>query len=241
MNAPVPQHSSPSAEFSESLAAAKRETRREIKARLRDLAVDRAESAAAIYRNLASLPAFRDAAVLGVYLDFGTEAPIRPFLPTLFFRRNAEAANSGDDATAASKTPRTVAVPFCDGPELRFYRIDAPTFDAETGAPVFSNLEPGAFGILEPTAALRSDPNRAVAPSSFDVLLVPGLAFDANGGRLGRGAGFYDRFLPLLLPKTRLFGIAFDAQIVNRVPTTPLDFAVDAVVTPTQILTAALR
>lgn len=216
--------STASALEAETVAAAKREARRQMKTRLKNLVVDRAAVADALLRRLVSLPAFRDAAVVGVYLDFGTEVPTRPFLPALF---------------AQDAPPKIVAVPFCDGERLQFYRVDAPTFDAATDEHVFSNLAPGAFGILEPNETLRSDPSRRVAPSEFDVLLVPGLAFDANGGRLGRGAGYYDRFLPLLPPKTRLFGLAFDEQIVAQVPTTPLDFAVDAVVTPTRILTRA--
>ncbi len=66
----------------------------------------------------------------------------------------------------------------------------------------------------------------------LDLALVPGLAFDAQGHRLGRGKGHYDR---LLAGFTRMkIGVAFDFQIVTEVPREPHDVALDAVVTPTR-------
>ena len=67
-------------------------------------------------------------------------------------------------------------------------------------------------------------------------MLVPGVAFDRDGRRLGYGGGYYDRLLPLLSrDATRIAG-AFDLQIVDRVPAGPHDVAVDAIVTETQTL-----
>lgn len=77
-------------------------------------------------------------------------------------------------------------------------------------------LAEGRWGIAEPPA---SEP--AVALSRGDLVLLPGVAFDRKGGRLGRGGGWYDRSLPSDV--CALFGVAFRFQIVDRVPCTALD------------------
>ena len=191
------------------IAAAKKNARQAMKNRLRALQFDRLAVAAKIFRNLDRLPNFADAQTLGVYLDFGFEAPIRPFLPRLFEREG-----------------RVVAVPRCVGRELDFYRLEAPRFldrevadadfldrDAFSPERLFrlTGLTSGAFGIWEPLP----NPSRLVAPDAFDIVLVPGLAFDLDGGRLGRGAGFYDRFLSTLPPTPRLVGVALDEHVLG--------------------------
>ncbi len=65
----------------------------------------------------------------------------------------------------------------------------------------------------------------------LDAVLVPGLAFDLNGRRLGRGGGHYDRFLVRLRPDCLRVGVCFEGQIVDTVPADPWDQPVDAVVT----------
>jgi 5-formyltetrahydrofolate cyclo-ligase len=88
-------------------------------------------------------------------------------------------------------------------------------------------LVPGRHGLSEPAPTCAS-PTRAP-----DVVVVPGLAFDGTGARLGRGAGFYDRFLGSLRQehpgKALIIGVAFGLQIVERVPVEPGDQAVDEV------------
>lgn len=76
------------------------------------------------------------------------------------------------------------------------------------------SLRPGSFGILEPTGP--SD----VALESIDLALVPGVAFDRNGGRLGHGKAYYDRFLAQsALQHLKRVGVCFDFQVVPSVPT----------------------
>ena len=80
----------------------------------------------------------------------------------------------------------------------------------------------GAYHIMEPVGMTFTD------LSQIDVALIPGVAFDAQGHRLGRGKGYYDRFLSLISTKT--LGLCFDFQKVAEVPVEAQDVAVDKVV-----------
>jgi len=71
----------------------------------------------------------------------------------------------------------------------------------------------------------------------IDVVLVPGLAFDTSGGRLGRGGGFYDRFLSLVRPPLSI-GVAFDEQMVDRLALEPHDCRLTAIATPMGLVTS---
>lgn len=64
----------------------------------------------------------------------------------------------------------------------------------------------------------------------IDLVVVPGVAFDRRGNRLGRGKGYYDRFLKKLPRRTKSIGLAFDFQILPRVPITARDVSVDRVI-----------
>ncbi|MDE6354694.1 MAG: 5-formyltetrahydrofolate cyclo-ligase [Prevotella sp.] len=84
------------------------------------------------------------------------------------------------------------------------------------------DLSRGAFGIMEPCGALFTDYSR------IDLAVIPGMAFDRHGHRLGRGRGYYDRFLPLI-PHAYKIGICFPFQLVDAVPTEPTDVIMDEV------------
>ena len=66
----------------------------------------------------------------------------------------------------------------------------------------------------------------------LDFVLVPGIAFDLQGRRLGRGKGYYDRLLAEVRGKT--CGVAFDEQIVDEIPVEPHDIHVNCILTPTR-------
>ena len=80
----------------------------------------------------------------------------------------------------------------------------------------------GDFNILEP----QNEPYTG----DFDLIVVPGMAFDNEGHRLGRGRGYYDRFLAQH-PHTRTIGLCFDFQLVPEVPSEPHDRPIDEVLT----------
>lgn len=114
----------------------------------------------------------------------------------------------------AYQSGKRVLLPVVKGDdlELRLYEGEA-------------SLSPGAFGIMEPTGTL-------FAPKDYpdiQLALIPGMAFDRAGHRLGRGKGYYDRLLPRLA-SARLQGICFLFQLVEHVPTDAHDIAVHEVV-----------
>lgn len=83
-------------------------------------------------------------------------------------------------------------------------------------------LQQNSYGIDEPVGESFSD------YSAIDLAIVPGVAFDAQGHRLGRGKGYYDRLLPQL--SAYKIGICFPFQLVDDVPTDPFDIAMDEVI-----------
>lgn len=82
-------------------------------------------------------------------------------------------------------------------------------------------MQPGAFGILEPQG-------EAVPVTHMDVIIVPGVAFDAHNNRMGRGKGFYDRLLAGLSVPT--VGVAYAEQLYLSIPTQPHDIPLNHVI-----------
>jgi 5-formyltetrahydrofolate cyclo-ligase len=104
-----------------------------------------------------------------------------------------------------------LSYPRREGETLSFHPISA-----------LAELIPGRFGIREPAPS--------PSPKQLDLIVVPGLAFSAQGNRLGRGAGFYDRFLATLPQTTFKLGVCFEFQRVSSIPHEPHDVTMDAVV-----------
>ena len=75
-----------------------------------------------------------------------------------------------------------------------------------------------------------------ITHDAIEFIVVPGVAFDPEGRRLGYGGGYYDRLFPLLSPRAARVAGAFDLQLVERVPVGPNDIAIDAVVTESRTL-----
>ena len=86
-----------------------------------------------------------------------------------------------------------------------------------------NDLVKGAFGIMEPVGELFTD------YVSIDVAVIPGMAFDREGHRLGRGRGYYDRFLSRV-PYIYKIGVCFPSRLVDHVPTDPHDIIMDCIV-----------
>ena len=85
------------------------------------------------------------------------------------------------------------------------------------------SMKEGAFHIQEPTGKVFTD------YKDIDLAVIPGMAFDMHGHRLGRGKGYYDRFLAQI-PDTYKIGVCFSFQLVGHVPTEPTDIAMDEII-----------
>jgi len=118
--------------------------------------------------------------------------------------------------TQARQSQKCVAVPVIRGQDLVAVALsEAPT-----------QLRRGRFGILEPCGTPR-----VIHPQEIGCIAVPGIVFDARGGRLGFGKGYYDRFLRQLPTTTYRCGLAFGIQVVSYVPQAPHDVCMHGIVT----------
>jgi 5-formyltetrahydrofolate cyclo-ligase len=93
----------------------------------------------------------------------------------------------------------------------------------------FSDLKPGPFGLMEPPSE-----NPELKPEKFEIIFVPGVAFDLKKGRIGYGGGFYDRILKNT--KALKIGIAFSFQIFDKLPLEEHDQKVDIIITEKGII-----
>ena len=106
---------------------------------------------------------------------------------------------------------KRVVVPRIEGEEMNFYDISEGVFK-------------GAFGIMEPIAT------SPILPAEIDVMIVPGVAFTRNGARLGRGKGFYDKYLSHKDFHAYTIGVCYPCQVVENLPTEEHDKQLDLVV-----------
>jgi len=113
-----------------------------------------------------------------------------------------------------------VALPRVAGDELALHIV--------TGG---DKLQRGAFGILEPVADLPQ-----ADPAQIDCIVVPGVAFDATGGRVGRGRGYYDRLLARIPATAPRIALAWEWQVFERVPLEPHDLRMDFIITPERVI-----
>jgi 5-formyltetrahydrofolate cyclo-ligase len=105
----------------------------------------------------------------------------------------------------------------------------------------FAELVPGMWGILEPPGHRWGELGKEVAPEQLDCIVVPGVAFDRNGGRLGNGAGYYDHLLKSVRVDATLIGICFESQLLEQVVMDAHDVAMDFVITEKALYAAKGR
>jgi 5-formyltetrahydrofolate cyclo-ligase len=117
---------------------------------------------------------------------------------------------------------KQIILPRVVGSQVRLYFVDNSQL-----------LVAGKFGILEP------GPNAPVAQARADMILVPGLAFDRKGVRLGRGGGYYDRLLTVF--EGLRVGVCFEESVLERIPSEPHDAHMDFLLTPGGIISCGTR
>jgi len=86
-------------------------------------------------------------------------------------------------------------------------------------------LEPSTFGVLEPQE------KEEISIDEIDVVVVPGVAFDKRGYRIGYGGGYYDNFLPKLKAEAKKIAVAFEMQLIDHIPAEAHDVKVDMIIT----------
>jgi len=183
-------------------AGLKAELRRVVLARRDALdAGTRRALSAVIVGRLVALDRFEQAATVLAYCSFGSELDTEAFL------------------AAVLMMGKRLVLPRVD----RATRVLALHVVRDPGA----ELRPGTWGIREPVPAACPP----VEAHEVDFVLVPGVAFDASGGRVGYGGGYYDRLVAGLAPGPSLVAAAFEVQLVERVPMSPHDRRVDRIVT----------
>lgn len=119
---------------------------------------------------------------------------------------------------------KKVYVPRVNGREMEFYQIND-----------MKECLPGFLGILEPPEDALPFVFDKETPKENTLVILPGLAFDEKGGRLGYGGGFYDRYLAKH-PNCMKMGIAYDFQCIEEVVTEENDICVDILITDNRIV-----
>lgn len=100
------------------------------------------------------------------------------------------------------------------------------------------NLEESSYGILEPSKEVLN-----IDPNELDLIVVPGVAFDKSGGRMGYGAGFYDRYFKKIkkenINKIVKLALAYEVQMLDKVPMNEQDVPVDYIITENEFIYAS--
>jgi len=149
-----------------------------------------------------SLPQYQSAKTIMFYVDVRDEVRTRHALP------------------AALKEDKRIVVPYCVDGELELFWLQS-----------MDELELGMYRILEPRAELRDVAAKKLQPEDLDLVMVPGVAFDRNGGRTGHGKGYYDKLLQHARPDAPLVALGFECQLFDEIPVESHDIYMDAVVT----------
>ena len=181
--------------------ARKRMLRDEMRQRRRAL-TDRPARSQAVWKHVFDLPEYRAATTVMCYVDFASEVRTQRFL------------------AAALGGSKRIVVPYCLGDQLQLFLLER-----------MEELAPGTYGILEPRVPWRSRQAKRVEAAELDLVIVPGVAFDRRGARLGNGKGYYDRFLVRVRPDAPLVALAFECQLFAEIPTQPHDVSMNQVIT----------
>jgi len=125
------------------------------------------------------------------------------------------------DLEAALNSDKSIVVPWCNAEgELELFRLSS-----------MDQLELGMYRILEPREDLRHLPEYQVNVEELDLIMVPGVGFDARGARMGHGKGYYDKLLEHARPDTPLIALAFECQMFEEIPVAGHDVFMDKIVT----------
>jgi len=157
-----------------------------------------------------------------------SQAVVEKFLATLLYKNSnvimaysstALEIRLGEFFFSALSHGKILALPYIKGREMFAAKLSS-----------LDELEVGAYGIM----TVKNAADKILDADKIDCIITPGLAFDAHCNRLGKGGGYYDKFFVSSVNAKKI-ALAFDCQIVDKVPTAPNDIAVDVVITPSKI------
>ncbi len=149
-----------------------------------------------------AMPEYAAAKTVMFYVDVRDEVRTRHALPD---------AIQGD---------KRIIIPYCVDGELELFHLES-----------MDELDVGMYKILEPKVELRTVAAKRLQPEDLDLIMVPGVAFDRNGGRTGHGKGYYDKLLEHARADTPLVALAFECQMFPEIPCEDHDIYMDKVVT----------
>ena len=183
---------------------------RELAIRQRNAIPDRDQKSELVLERLETISEFQTAQHIFVYLGIGSEVQTRAIVQHLL--------NAAD---------RSCYIPYCVGDSLRIFQLSD-----------WQQLEPKSFGVLEPKdEQIKSVTTDGSLPiESIELALIPGVAFDRELNRIGYGRGYFDRFLRDRIPDAHRIGLAFDEQIVDRLPTDEFDVPMHRIVTESKTI-----
>lgn len=156
---------------------------------------------------------------------FFSRAVVEKFLATPLYKNSlvimaysstALEIRLGEFFLTALSHGKILAIPFIEGREMFAAKLSS-----------VDELEVGAYGIL----TVKNAADKILDAKKFDCIVTPGLAFDAHCNRLGKGGGYYDKFFVNAVNAKKI-ALAYDCQLVNKVPVAPYDVQVDFVITP---------
>jgi 5-formyltetrahydrofolate cyclo-ligase len=183
--------------------AERKKTLREQAHAQRNAQPDKDELSRVICDKFMSLPAYAAAKTVKFYIDVRSEARTRHALP------------------AALASGKKIVVPWCnEHGELELFHLTD-----------INELATGMYGILEPTSDLRYIPAKQVRTDELDLVMVPGVAFDRSGARMGHGKGYYDKLLQHARADAPLVALAFECQLFPEIPMGRHDVFMDMIIT----------
>lgn len=168
----------------------------------RQAQADKDRVSQAICEKFAALEEFAAARSVMVYIDVRTEVRTRHYLPKLL------------------ASGKRIVVPYCVVGELKLFLLES-----------MDELAVGMYKILEPKEELRGVPGKRVDVQEVDLIMVPGVAFDRRGARMGHGFGYYDKLLEHARPETPLVALAFECQLFPEIPTQTHDVFMNKIIT----------
>ena len=173
--------------------------------------IDKASLSAIICQKLKQHSSYQKASTVMIYLHCRSEVRTQAFVKTLL------------------KTDKRIVIPYCTQDEQGNNKLGL--WHLEN----LNELISGTWGILEPPKIKWDDLSKQLQPQQLDLVIVPAVAFNPQGARLGNGAGYYDRLLNQVRADCTLMGIAYESQIFKDIQMENYDIYMDFVLTEKQL------